>query len=82
MPALRRFFSSRPAVFLGRISYSLYLVHWSIAMLLGRLVGAPGSAPAAVLFFAAVAVVSCASRRSAGAGSSSLRFARATRCSR
>lgn len=59
MPALRRFFSSRPAVFLGRISYSLYLVHWSIAMLLGRLVGAPGSAPAAVLFFAAVAVVSC-----------------------
>jgi peptidoglycan/LPS O-acetylase OafA/YrhL len=59
MPAMRRFFSSRPAVFLGRISYSLYLVHGSIVLLLGRLVGAPGSAPAALLFFGTVALVSC-----------------------
>jgi peptidoglycan/LPS O-acetylase OafA/YrhL len=59
MPALRRLLASRPAVFLGRISYSLYLVHWSVAMLLGRLVGAPGSALAALLFFAVVTLVSC-----------------------
>lgn len=60
IPALRRLLASLAAVFLGRISYSLYLVHWSVAMLLGRLVGAPGSALAALLFFAVVTLVSCA----------------------
>jgi peptidoglycan/LPS O-acetylase OafA/YrhL len=59
MPAVRRCLASRAAVFLGRISYSLYLVHWSVVMLLGRLVGAPDSAFTAVLFFAMVTCVSC-----------------------
>ena len=33
LPAWRRLFSSRPAVFFGRISYSLYLVHLTLLLL-------------------------------------------------
>jgi peptidoglycan/LPS O-acetylase OafA/YrhL len=34
--ALATLFASRPAVLLGRVSYSFYLVHWMIVVLVGR----------------------------------------------
>lgn len=49
MASPARFLSAAPVLFIGRISYSLYLVHWPVAVFMNAL--APDTSPAIELFF-------------------------------
>jgi len=57
---IRAFFSWRPVAFLGRISYSVYLVHFTILLLCVRQISRPLSGWGVLFFLCTVCVLSIA----------------------
>lgn len=59
-PGLRRWLSARPCAALGRISYSIYMLHFSVILLSAPLLASPVGPAFAVAYVAFVAIATCA----------------------
>ena len=59
-PGLRRFLSWRPVAALGRVSYSIYLLHFTVLVLLTPLLDRPVGLAGGTAFAVVVALATCA----------------------